>query len=227
MISYELRRSRRRRTIALSVRERQLVVQAPQWVSRRDIDAFVLEKQRWIQKQLTAAVRQEARQQQRQYCTGDEFWYMGEVYQLQVLPNVAQQDNAVALTETQLQLQVHQPTTEAVKAQIFQWYQEQAQAYMVPKAHELAALIGRTIQRVRFGQYKTQWGSCQRDGRLSFNWQLVQAPITVIDYVIAHEVCHLVHMNHSQRFWQKVASICPDYQAQRQWLRRHGQLLYL
>jgi predicted metal-dependent hydrolase len=87
-------------------------------------------------------------------------------------------------------------------------------------AQALAESIGQKVKRVGVRDTTTRWGSCARSGNLSFSWRLVFAPKPVFDYVVAHEVAHLVEMNHSVRFWRVVARLHPEPKAQRLWL--HG-----
>jgi predicted metal-dependent hydrolase len=89
------------------------------------------------------------------------------------------------------------------------------------RARALAARLGKSVTRVGVRDPKSRWGSCSSKGALSFSWRLVFAPEAVIDYVVAHEVAHLVEMNHSPRFWRVVASLVPDSAVPRAWLRRH------
>lgn len=89
-----------------------------------------------------------------------------------------------------------------------------------------AAQIGRKINRVSVRDTRSRWGSCSSTARLSFSYRLIFAPREVMEYVVAHEVAHLRHMNHSPAFWNCVASICPDYDAAKDWLRLHGKDLY-
>jgi predicted metal-dependent hydrolase len=89
------------------------------------------------------------------------------------------------------------------------------------RAHALAARLGKNVTRVGVRDPKSRWGSCSSTGSLSFSWRLVFAPEPVIDYVVAHEVAHLVEMNHSPRFWRVVAGLVPDSAAPRAWLKRH------
>lgn len=95
--------------------------------------------------------------------------------------------------------------------------------------HYLGEAIERLGQRpsgLRIGDQKTVWGSCAADGTLSLNWRLVMAPPDVFRYVVVHELCHLVHRNHSPRYWSLVARQLPGYRAQVNWLREHGALLH-
>ena len=89
------------------------------------------------------------------------------------------------------------------------------------RAGALAARLGKTVTRVSVRDPKSRWGSCSSKGALSFSWRLIFAPEAVMDYVVAHEVAHLVEMNHGQRFWRVVASLVPDAAGPRAWLKRH------
>lgn len=89
-------------------------------------------------------------------------------------------------------------------------------------AEEEAARIGVDYRGIRIGGQRTLWGSCSPRGTLSFNWRLVLAPLEVLDYVVAHELCHLRVPNHSRRFWALVEEHRPRWHEQRDWLREHG-----
>ncbi|PKP73823.1 MAG: M48 family peptidase [Alphaproteobacteria bacterium HGW-Alphaproteobacteria-6] len=89
-----------------------------------------------------------------------------------------------------------------------------------------AAAVGRSIRQISLRDTRSRWGSCTADGRLMYSWRLIMAPPPVLDYVAAHEVAHLVEMNHSPAFWALVARLLPGHAAERQWLRRHGAMLH-
>jgi predicted metal-dependent hydrolase len=86
--------------------------------------------------------------------------------------------------------------------------------------------IGRRINRISVRDTRSRWGSCSSTARLSFSYRLIFAPKEVMEYVVAHEVAHLRHMNHSQAFWNCVESICPDHEPAKDWLKLHGKDLY-
>jgi len=88
-----------------------------------------------------------------------------------------------------------------------------------------AARLGRSLRRLTLRDTRGRWGSCTASGDLMFSWRLILAPDAVLDYVAAHEAAHLVELNHSPRFWSLVATLEPDFEASRAWLRRHGQSL--
>lgn len=91
-----------------------------------------------------------------------------------------------------------------------------------PACDQFAAALGRPFQAIALRDTKSRWGSCTSDGRLMFSWRLAMAPPIVLDYVAAHEVAHLAHMDHSPRFWAAVDRLMPGYGVHRAWLRRHG-----
>jgi hypothetical protein len=97
---------------------------------------------------------------------------------------------------------------------------------MSPPAQEMAAALGRTVTRITIRDQKSRWGSCAPGGRLSFNWRLVLAPEWVMDYVVAHEVAHIVEPNHSPAFWAVVDRLNADPRAGRAWLRSQGMDLH-
>jgi hypothetical protein len=94
-----------------------------------------------------------------------------------------------------------------------------------PRVMELAALHGVSVARVSVRNQKSRWGSCSRRGTVSLNWRLIQSPAFVRDYIILHELAHRRQMNHSEKFWQEVARLCPDYLTAERWLKQHAKLL--
>ncbi|MDJ1009603.1 MAG: SprT family zinc-dependent metalloprotease [Paracoccaceae bacterium] len=89
-----------------------------------------------------------------------------------------------------------------------------------------AAALERPVAAIALRDPRSRWGSCSSAGRLMFSWRLVLAPPSVLDYVAAHEVAHLKHMDHSPAFWQAVAALRPDYAGDRGWLRKEGPSLH-
>jgi predicted metal-dependent hydrolase len=95
------------------------------------------------------------------------------------------------------------------------------------RAWELAAATGVDVKQVVVRNQRSRWGSCSAAGTISLNWRLVQTPDSVRDYIIYHELMHLREMNHSDRFWQRVAEVCPGWRDAERWLKRNGSLLGL
>ncbi len=99
---------------------------------------------------------------------------------------------------------------------------QKARDLLTIKSEYYKKLLGVQYDRIRIGDQKTRWGSCSSRKTISYNWHLVLMPEEIMDYVVVHELCHLIEMNHSKRFWDKVGEILPDYQRRRKWLKENG-----
>lgn len=106
-------------------------------------------------------------------------------------------------------------------------YKKAARAQFESRVSYFHTITGGIYTSITIRDQKSRWGSCSSRGTLSFNYRLIFAPPTVLDYVVVHELCHLTHMNHSKDFWNMVASVMPDYKIHKKWLREHGQELTL
>lgn len=117
--------------------------------------------------------------------------------------------------------------TDVQREALEQRYIAAAKEYFPKRTSYFQQLTGGSYNRISVRDQKTRWGSCSAKGTLSFNWRLMLAPPAIQDYVIIHELCHLTYMNHSNAFWEKVESVCPDYRTARKWLKDHGHELVL
>lgn len=132
-------------------------------------------------------------------------------------------------------LEAGDTTPQGVKKRLEQWYIHLGKqvfpervSYYYPLISRLAESMGKEIvpvNRITIRSQKTRWGSCSSKGNLNFNWRLLMAPAEILDYVVVHELCHLLYLNHSRQFWQAVGNILPDYPKRRSWLKANGMLL--
>lgn len=113
-----------------------------------------------------------------------------------------------------------------VSRRVREWLKKTARHEMLRIACARAPLIGRAIGKVTLRDTHSRWGSCSSDGSLSFSWRLVLAPPEVLEYVVCHEVAHLLHHNHSTAFWEAVEKLCPEHRKARKWLKTHGATLW-
>jgi predicted metal-dependent hydrolase len=116
---------------------------------------------------------------------------------------------------------------EFMERRVHDWIKRTAGETISTLAHSHAKTLGVTIKKLSLRDTGSHWGSCTSGGRLSFSWRLAFAPREVMEYVVCHEVAHLMELNHSKAFWAIVASLCPHWQASRKWLKTHGAQLYL
>jgi predicted metal-dependent hydrolase len=196
-----------------------VVVRAPLRLSERAIQEFVDGKRDWITAKLSELASQKT--PARQFTPGERFPYLGQTYPLVV---TSMQRPALRLGST---FEVSQSALPRARQVFERWYRTRAAEVFAQRVALFAARFGLRYQSIRISAARTRWGSCSTKGTLSFTWRLVMAPLEVIDYVIIHELAHLVVHNHSAAFWARVESMLPDYRVQRAWLKRHGHTLSL
>ena len=119
-----------------------------------------------------------------------------------------------------------QGRSEDIPTRIHRWFRDQAAREIGWRVGAKTNIVGRRCNRVTIRDPRTRWGSCSQLGNLNFSWRLIMAPEHVLDYVVAHEVAHLVEMNHGPRFWAHVAELCEQPADARSWLRRHAAELH-
>ena len=153
---------------------------------------------------------------------GRDVRYLGRLLELDLRPSLF-----VDIRRRGRTLRVHAPLDADVGGLVRDWLNVQASRLLGWRLARIARRLGRAPSRFALSDAQTQWGSCTRRGHIRLNWRLVQAPLALIDYVAAHELAHLVHLDHSPRFWAQVAALCPDALARRAELRTMSHSLFL
>lgn len=105
------------------------------------------------------------------------------------------------------------------------WYKEHVKSKVIERLPHLTRQLGRWPAAVQIKDQKCRWGSCSRNGVIRLNWKIIMAPVSVMDYLIVHELCHLIHPNHSVAYWEEVDAVLPDYKKMRDWLRIHNFIM--
>ena len=215
-LEYTIRRSPRARRIRVKVDPHEGVeVVIPQRATHRDAKQAVAELRPWIDRRLAEARHAQDRLQP----PPGTVPFLGARLRLHYEPHRTRAHRS----GNELLLPEHRPD-EALE----RWYRGQARKEIAPRAEEAAAAVGaRQKVSVAIRNQRPRGGSCSTTGALSFNWRLLLAPEPVLDYVVWHEACHLVVMDHSRRFWALVERQVPDYREPRRWLRRNGTALVL
>jgi len=225
---YEVIRRPKRRTASISVkRDNAVVIRVPSNLPRECIEQLVRSKARWIHSRLRFNEELRARYRPKEYVSGEAFSYLGRNYRLQVVEGEA---GPACLDRGRLRVCVPLNLTgegkgQQIIRQITAWYQEHALKYLQEKTARYAGRMSVTPACVGIKGYRSRWGSCHRDGRVYFNWRIIMAPHSVVDYVVVHELCHLIQHNHSSAYWRLVESILPDYREAKVWLKVNGEVL--
>lgn len=209
-------RSRRARRASLRVdaARRRIVLTAPLRMARGTAVGFAEAQAGWI------AARLRRLPAARPFVDGAELPLFGTPHRIRHRSDVR---GTVWCEGTEIHVAGH---AEHLSRRLRDWLTAELRCRLVPLVHEKAAKADRRVKRVTLRDSRSRWGSCGPDATLSFSWRLVFAPPEVIDYLAAHEVAHLVHLNHSPRFWAVARSLCDGpIEVPQAWLKRHGETL--
>lgn len=225
-------RSARRKTAAIKVDLDGASVRVPQHLSTQRIRELVAEKTHWIEQKLTVAEQKRrdlALQNQRNAVLGN-----GSQVQVQGRNLVLElhQTATVAIAEKAGKLVLQAPRdllgdADQRRALVEQWLYALAVQELNFCINVYKQKVGAMPTAVQIKDYRARWGSCKPDGSVQLNWRLIHAPMHIMDYVVIHELCHLLEMNHSKRFWSEVERVDPQYRLNRKWLKDNGWRLTL
>lgn len=207
----------KRKTLSLSINENaELIVRAPNQISNKRIEEFIIEKSKWINKNknLMQSRINEMNNSQSNYL------FLGNIYPL---IKVNEDPNKIDFNGTEFITSIE--NQDKFKSSLKSWYKIKFKEIAIPRLNYFSDKYNLKINQVRFKNQKTLWGSCSSKNNINLNYLLVMAPMIVIDYVIIHELVHTVHKNHSENFWNAVEAIMPDYKKAKKWLNKNGYKL--
>ncbi|GAB1264724.1 SprT family zinc-dependent metalloprotease [Aurantivibrio infirmus] len=221
-----IKRSPRRKTIEIIIRTGEVQLMLPTRVGDAEGKAFVRDKEDWILQTIAKHKQHENEIVPKRYQEGEPFEFLGKSYPLKIY--LAKKASVQLLNDSLyvgIKASAKTDKAERVKKALWQWYQEQALQILTEKTNNLTARIKRQCQGIQLRRTKSKWGHCTSEGYIQFNWQIIAAPEKVVDYLVAHEVSHLVHANHGVRFWRHVEKLFPDYKSHQTWLKLNGHTL--
>ncbi|PLT29632.1 M48 family metallopeptidase [Peribacillus deserti] len=193
-------------------------VQAPKGTPDDIVLKLLEEKWDWIQQQSKEMKDRLLGPQAKTYKHGEEFLYLGKTYPIQIhTDSNVEQDHAV-LGGDQLHIYVNDLEDEKIKQTLKRFYYQQCKALVEKSIASYQGYFKVKPRSIRISDSKTTWGTCDSKKQLTFNWKLAMAPPEVIDYVVVHEMCHMIHLNHDRSFWRLVGKIIPDYKSRESWL---------
>ncbi|GAA3862864.1 SprT family zinc-dependent metalloprotease [Celeribacter arenosi] len=214
-VTVTLKRSNRAKRMSLRVSrlDGRVTLTVPKFASDRDAMGFLVEKESWIRGHL------ETRAPLKQVTHGAHMPFLGR--EVEIVAGAS--GRSPRLEGERLMV-----PGDAAKAgpRVSAFLKTQARSRLAEASDRYADALGVKATAITLRDTRSRWGSCTSEGRLMYSWRLVMAPEVVLDYVAAHEVAHLLEMNHSARYWAHVKRVCPDYVLHRAWLRRHGETLH-
>lgn len=219
-------RTNRKKTVSIEVTPSNIKVSAPKRLSHRVITDFITERSRWIEKNVQLQLAQ-PKQIPRTWTDGEMFAYLGQEYALNVTRKSA---DMVEIEEGYLNVAIPFGTLEldeknTVKSLVLAWYKQKAKETLTAKSFCYSKLLKVEPASVRVREYKSQWGSCSVSGVISYDWRIIMAPLKVVDYLVVHELAHLLEHNHSQKYWKHVETTIPNFREQQSWLKLNARML--
>ncbi len=230
-IMYEVKRGRREKTVALQVQgDSAVVVLSPRFLSNEKIKEIVLKRARWIIQKQEWMRKLKAEIPEKEYVSGESFPYLGRQYRLKVIKSSTPKDARCKLLNGRFYIAVDssfgkRKAAGVVRQKLIDWYMKRAEEKVRQRIERYSLQLGNRPKKVIIKNQEKRWGSCSHAGVIRLNWKIVMAPLSIFDYVIVHELCHLVHQNHSSEFWFKVESIITDYKRRRNWLKENGIMI--
>lgn len=230
-IPYSIVRTKRR-TIGITVEITGGVkVSAPLHIDEKQIIEVVENKSSWIIEKLIAAEEIRKDVPIKRFVDGEKLLFLGKEYELKIVDGDIHDTKVLQQKDT---ITVHIPKglqnenrRQLVRETLIIWYKKHFSEIVNERIKEYSSLIRVIPCKIVIKDQKTRWGSCSSKGNINLNWRLVLAPVSIIDYVIVHELCHMKVMNHSKDFWKQVELIMPDYIERRKWLKENGHRLML
>ncbi len=191
---------------------------------------IVRKKARWILEKKEQVESNRHSNPTKEFVSGESFPYLGKYYRLKVMKSFTETEEKCRLVNGRFLVEVNGKSggehgRTAIKKALMEWYFQHAEEKIGERASRFARLIGKWPASINIKNQEKRWGSCSRTGIIRFNWKIIMAPISIMDYVIVHELCHLIHPHHSPHFWQKVQSVIPDYKIKRDWLKENSLLI--
>jgi predicted metal-dependent hydrolase len=209
-----------RKTVGLTVeRDSSVTVRAPHGSDPEKLRMLVEKKALWIYEKQRHPQKYGRDYDGKEFVSGESVLYLGRNYRLEINRTGAP---GVRLTGKFI---VCGPSNSDFKDMFRQWFIEKAGQRIPERVDYYARHMGSPFNRVMVSDLRFRWGSCTPKNNLNFNWRLIKAPMHVVDYVVVHELAHLLESNHTPRFWQLVKTQLPQYEVAKEWLKENGRCL--
>lgn len=228
-IPYTLKTSHRRKTLSISVDQQGVTVISPSHVEIEKVEMILHKKAVWIIKQLSDFKEMQNNFKERSFLSGEKLPYLGRQYRLKVIktdihePNFRfYQGRFLAELPKEMKEDKHR---EILYPLYVNWIKQRAIRFSYDRLKRFTIKLQQEPKNVIVKEQEQRWGSCTPSGNILLNWRIFLAPTSIIDYVLAHELVHLKHMNHSKEYWETLRMLLPDYEQRKEWLKINGGTL--
>ena len=197
-----------------------LLIKSPQNLTVADILIFINKKATWIFEKNCLLQQQLDQKNRLALATDSSIPFMGKQYTLNVIQSSCKP--SIKKDSAKISINLYNYTEYEFNRLIERWYLHQASIILREKTTYWSTKISVTFKNITIKDQKTRWGSCSSLGNINYNWRIIMAPEEIIDYLVIHELCHRIHLNHSKDFWNLVEKFCPSYLLHKKWLKEHS-----
>jgi hypothetical protein len=225
-IGYTIQRSRRRSTVSIAIDPAEgVLVTAPQPTTVQRLDGLVHSKAPWIIERLKKRSDLPPPMPAREFISGETFLYLGRQHRLRIdlneTPRPFRLDTGWLRVPIPRSLPEHH-RGQFVRAALIDWYKARASKRLIERARVWSKKLDLGLPKLLLVEPRKRWGSASVSGTVRINWRIIQAPLSLVDYVVLHELAHLHHPNHTRAFWATVGRVMPDYEQRKSRLRAVG-----
>ena len=214
-----IKRTKRKKTISISIKEGNVIVLSPRLISKRYLKSILEKKKKGIIQKLEEESFN-SNIKKRIFLDGEIFFKFGKEKML-----VYKKSSLNRVIETNNLIKVYCFSEKDIKKQLESWYKEDLNFYLKKKLEVLKTLMKVDYKEFSIKLYKSRLGSCSYAGNLAFNWKIAMMPYDIINYIIVHELSHLKYFDHSKSFWNYVEKFCPDYKEKKIWIKKNKNLI--
>ena len=214
-----------RKTLGINIDpEKGVIVRSPKSLSDNKIEDTIRKKASWILEKLDRVKEIKPKPTPKEYLSGEKILYIGRRYRIQVEPA---NRSSVKLYQGRFYLNYPKgkDRIKSIKPALEDWYRWHAKRKFIQRINKYKKTLGVEPNNVVIKSQKKRWGSCSSKNNLNLNYRLIMAPMSVIDYIIVHELTHLKYPDHSKDFWNLLETVIPDYEDKQEWLRVNGNRL--
>ena len=216
-------RTKRKKTISILIKDGNVEVKAPFDLKQNEIDAFILKKEKWIKNKIL--LQKKIKQlPKKKFINGEIFKFLGKDLILKINISGAKK---TYIKNDYICLDLKDNTKnnrDKIKKELELFYRSFSEKILKEKTLIESKKMNLKVEKIKVRSYKNRWGSCSSNGDISYNWKLIMAPEKIINYVIIHELCHLIHFNHSRDYWKEVSKKLPNYRESKEWLKSNQYL---
>ena len=218
-LSYNIVYSNRKKVSISVERDRRVIVRAPKSFSKEQLKEIVEEKKLWLYDKINYTPKYPV-VFAKEFVTGESILFLGKNYKLEIV-----KENIRSLRFDNKKYYLSKDNRSRANKIFKNWYKRKAKELLLPKIKYYSDTLGVDYNKIQIREMKYRWASCTNKNNLVFNWRIIKAPMFVIEYLIVHELAHLLESNHTDNFWNLVKIQIPNYLKAKEWLKINGNVL--